>query len=155
MRRRDFITLVGGAAAAQPLLGHAQQPGQPLIGFLSAGAPAMEGRDAAAFRRGLSEAGYIEGQNITIEYRWANFQVRLLAELAANLVRHRPNAIVATGATSAALAVKSVTSTIPIVFVSGGDPVKYGLVASLNRPGGNLTGVTFVSSELTSKRLGL
>jgi putative ABC transport system substrate-binding protein len=125
-----------------------------MIGFLGAGSPEPNARNVAAFRQGLAEAGYIDGQNVTIEFRWANYQNRLVPGLAADLIRRQPAVLVATGAISPALAAKAATSTIPIVFASGGDPVKYGLVASLNRPGGNITGVT-LSEELAGKRLGL
>ena len=154
MRRREFVAMLGGAAA-WPLGTRAQQAGGPMIGFLNFGSPEPNVRTVAAFRQGLAEAGYIDGQNVTIEFRWANYQNRVVPGLVADLIRQPPAVLVATGAISPALAAKAATSTIPIVFASGGDPVKYGLVTSLNRPGGNVTGVAFPSVELAGKRLGL
>ena len=153
MKRRDFISLIG-AAATWPLAARAQQPTVPMVGFINLGTPEASGYLRAAFQKGLNETGYIEDQNVTIEYRWAEGHYDRLPELAADLVRRRVSVIAATG-TQAALAAKSATSSIPIVFETAGDPIKLGLVASLNRPVGNITGVTQLASELVSKRLGL
>jgi putative tryptophan/tyrosine transport system substrate-binding protein len=154
MRRREFITLVG-SAAAWPLAARAQQPMIPVIGFLSFAPRGPNPFGSADFRQGLVEAGYVLGQNLGAEYRWANLNHSLLPVLAAELVGHRVAVIVTTGSRYAALAAKAETSTIPIVFINDGDPVKYGLVASLNRPGGNITGVTLLTTELAGKRLNL
>ena len=153
MRRRDFISLVGGAAA-WPRAARAQQP-IPVVGFLHAGSPEPNVNFVVAFRTGLGKTGYVEGQNLAIEFRWAAGQNARLPEMAADLVRRQVAAIVTPASTPAALAAKAATTTIPIVFTTGGDPISLGLVASLNRPGGNATGVAFMTVELTAKRLSL
>jgi ABC-type uncharacterized transport system substrate-binding protein len=155
MRRREFITLLGGAMAAWPLAARAQQPAMPVIGFLNLGSPDPNSAFSAALRKGLAEAGYVIGQNVTIESRWANNQPWVLPRLAAELVDRKVDVIVTTGSPYATLAAKAATSTIPIVFAVAEDPVQYGLVTRLSRPGGTVTGMTFLSAELVGKQLNL
>ena len=152
--RRDLLTLLGNAAISWPLIASAQQKALPVIGFLAGTSPGPSAANVAEFRRGLSESGYLEGQNLAIEYRWAEGRYDRLLALAADLVGRKVD-VITTGGNPPTLAAKSATSTIPIVFLTGADPVATGLIASLARPGGNLTGVSILTVELMPKRLEL
>ena len=154
MKRRDFITLLGGIAVASPLPAHAQQPAMPVVGWLSFQSLDAAQHFIAAFRKGLGAAGFIEGKNVTVEYHWGDGRPERMPELAADLVRRRVGVIMA-ATPPAALAAKRATQTIPIVFTSGADPVRIGLVSSFNRPGGNVTGFYFLYTEVVGKRLSL
>jgi putative ABC transport system substrate-binding protein len=155
MRRREFIALLGGAATVWPVAAGAQQAAMPVVGFMSSRSLADSTVLVAAFRKGLAESGFVEGQSLAVEYRWAGGQYDRLPALAADLVQRRVAVLVATGGEPSALAAKAATSAIPIVFTTGGDPVKIGLVASLSRPGGNATGVSLLTTTPEVKRLGL
>ena len=151
LRRRQFISALGGAAA-WPLAARAQQPAQPVVGFLGSGSPQSDAFRLAAVQEGLTEEGYVEGRNVAFEYRWAEDQYERLPELAAELVRRQVAVMISIGGINSAVAAKSSTATIPIVFATGGDPIKLGLVTSLNRPGGNVTGVNFLTEMLHAKQ---
>src|ERR1700688_4800753 len=153
--RRKFITLLGGATTAWPLAAGAQQPALPMIGWLSSATSGVDANTLPSFRQGLNAQGFVEGQNVAIEYRWADNQGDRLPELATDLVRRRVSVIFTTSGVTAAIAAKAASATIPIVFQTAADPVAFGLVASLNRPGGNVTGATSLNVEVGAKRLEL
>ena len=155
MMRREFITLLGGTAAAWPVTARAQQPAMPVVGLISGGFPETAGYAVTAFRQGLNENGYVEGQSVTVEYRWARGRFDLMPDLVADLLRRRVTVIATPGNLTGTIAAKAATPAIPIVFAVAEDPVKFGLVASLARPEGNLTGINFFNAEITAKRLGL
>src|SRR5215813_2519622 len=155
MQRRDFIKVVVGSVAVWPFATRAQQRTMPVVGFLHSASPDPYSNHVASFRQGLSEVGYVEGQNVTIEYRWAEGRFDRLPELARDLVRHRVDVIATPGNTAAAVAARAATASIPIIFGVSDDPVKFGLVASLAHPGGNATGINFLTAELVEKRFGL
>ena len=155
MRRREFMTLLGGAAATWPVAARARQVARPVMGFMDSGSPVPNAQLVAALKQGLNESGYVEGQNLSIEYRWAEGNYSRLPELATDLVRRQVAVIVATGGELSGRAARAATSTIPIVFDAGGNPVEQGMVASLNRPGGNMTGINQMVEELVTKELGL
>jgi putative ABC transport system substrate-binding protein len=152
MKRREFITLIGGAAAVWPFAARAQQPAMPVVGFLGGASPESDAFRVAAIRQGLKETGYVEARNMAFDYRWAEDHNERLPALAADLVRRKVAVIVSMGGNASAVAAKPATATIPIVFAIGGDPIKLGLVASLNRPGGNMTGVSFLNNTLVAKQ---
>jgi putative tryptophan/tyrosine transport system substrate-binding protein len=154
-RRREFVALVGGLAAGWPRAAGAQPQALPLVGFLSSRSAEDTKKPVEAFRDGLQVSGFVEGKDIEIEYRWANGQYERLAALAADLIGRRVAVLVTTGSEPSAIAAKAVTTTIPIVFMIGSDPVEHGFVASLNRPGGNLTGIAYLNIEVAPKRLEL